>query len=93
MDQYKDFFDIAHISAGLTTKSIKNNIDDYKTCIEYHNFKKENLYTEKIKERYNEIDKIKQLIKNCKNNNLDKTSCYYNSVTHTQMIIFSNRLF
>ncbi len=65
-----------HYTAEYTQKCLENNINDYKTCIVYHKLK-ESLFTEKIKERYNELEKLKPLIKNCKNNNLDKTLCFY----------------
>ncbi len=76
MCQYNNFNRVDHYPAEYTVKCLENNIFDYKTCIEFHGFKKENLFTDKIKERYNGLETIKPLIQKCVNNNIDKTTCH-----------------
>ena len=61
----------------ITKKCLDNNITDYKTCYEFHKFKKNDLLLEGVKERYDMLETFSPIIKSCIHNNIDKTSCYY----------------
>lgn len=57
-------------------KCLENNITDYKTCYTFHNFKHNDNLLEEIKNRYIMMESFNLIIKNCVDNNIDKTTCY-----------------
>jgi hypothetical protein len=63
--------------AEITKKCLENNITNYKSCYKFHNFKQNDLLLEGIKNRYDIMETFNSIIKNCIDNNIDKTSCYY----------------
>uniref|UniRef100_A0A6C0HVF9 Uncharacterized protein n=1 Tax=viral metagenome TaxID=1070528 RepID=A0A6C0HVF9_9ZZZZ len=77
MSNSRNFYSVKHYPAEYTKKCFDNNITDFKTCIEYHKFKNENLFTDKIKERFEHMEQMKPLIKTCIDKNIEKNSCYY----------------
>ncbi len=77
MSNYRNFNSVEHYPAEYEQKCLYNNIYDFKSCIEYNKFKNENLFTDKIKARFEYMEKIKPLIKTCIDKNIDKTSCFY----------------
>ena len=77
MDLYSHYFTCEHVPADYTQKCINNNIVDYKTCIDFHKLTESNLYSQKIKERFALMETMKPLIKNCIENNISETSCFY----------------
>ena len=61
----------------ITKKCLDNHITDYKTCYEFHNFKKNDMLLEGVKERYDMLEFFGTIVKGCIHNNIDKTACYY----------------
>ena len=66
-----------NIFSEIMKKCLENDIADYKTCYEFHKFKKNDLLLLEIKNRYDMMESFRPLIKNCIDNNKDKTECYY----------------
>jgi hypothetical protein len=66
-----------NVFTEIIKKCLENNISDYKTCYEFHKFKKNDLLLEGIKNRYDMLESFKLIIKNCIDNNKNITECYF----------------
>ncbi len=73
---YTEYFQ--NLFSEITKKCLDNDITDYKSCYEFHKFKKNDLLLEGIKNRYDMMETFKSIIKNCIDNNKNHTECYYN---------------
>jgi hypothetical protein len=80
----------------ITKKCLENDITDYKTCYEFHKFKKNDLLLEGIKDRYDMMESFKPVIKDCIDNNKNKTECYYskkNKFEYTFPVGYANEFY
>lgn len=58
-------------------KCLDNDINDYKTCYEFHKFKHNDFLLEGIKYRYDMMKSFEYIIKDCIENKKNHTECYY----------------
>ncbi len=72
---YSQYFQ--DVFSDIINKCLANNITDYKSCYAFHKFKQNDTLLKEIKNRYDMLESFRPIIKNCIENNKNKTECYY----------------